>query len=133
MTYANENSNNSLTVHCVPFFTSKSFTQGNPELKGVWAITNATERGRPSYITISETGSQFLLVVLDASGIGWEALLGYRQGNIANTCTVVSLVSACFSVDIISEIKINASGESCAPAEDCMWKKGESFDANRIF
>ena len=114
-------------------FSSNSFAQGNPEIKGIWAIPEATDRGRPSCITISETGSQFLLIVLDASGIGWEALLGFRQGNSANTCTVVSLVSACFSIDIISATEINATVQSCAPIKDCMWKEGETFNANRIF
>ena len=112
---------------------SKSFTQSSPEIKGVWAIPDATAKGQPSFITISETGSQFPLIVLDASGGGWEALLGFRQGDVANTCTVVSLVSACFKIDIISEIQIKATVDSCAPAENCLWKRGEAFDANRIF
>ena len=112
---------------------SLGFAQGNPEIKGIWSIPDATTRGRPSYLTVSETGSQFLIISLDASGVGWEALLGFREGSIANTCTVVSTVSACYSIKIISEIKIEATVESCAPEEDCMWTKGESFIANRIF
>ena len=112
---------------------SLSFAQGSPEIKGIWSIPDATTRGRPSYLTVSETGPQFLIIFLDASGVGWDALLGFREGSIANTCTVVSTVSSCYSIKIISEIKIEATVESCAPEEDCLWMKGESFIANRIF
>ena len=112
---------------------SLGFAQGSPEIKGIWSIPDATTRGRPSFLTVSETGSQFLIISLDASGVGWDALLGFREGSIANTCTVVSTVTACYRVKIISEIKIEATVESCAPEEDCLWTKGESFIANRIF
>ena len=112
---------------------SLGFAQGSPEIKGIWSIPDATTRGRPSYLVVSETGPQFLIIVLDASGIGWEALLGFREGNNANTCTVVSEVSACFRIEIISAIRIKAVVESCTPVEDCMWTEGESFFVNRIF